>query len=113
LLRELLGLQGIRFHGLLNSFSNRGAGDLCRFINILLRHQSLGLFGGIVGFGEAFPLEGHGSFEPGYKFIALLDEERERERCLYLDKLIGVPSCLRFRRWPSDVTATLFFCVRA
>jgi hypothetical protein len=39
--------------------------------------------------------------------------ERERERCLYLDKLIGVPSCLRFRRWPSDVTATLFFCVRA
>jgi hypothetical protein len=30
-----------------------------------------------------------------------------------LDKLIGVPSCLRFRRWPSDVTATLFFCVRA
>jgi hypothetical protein len=80
LLRELLGLQGIRFHGLLNSFSNRGAGDLCRFINILLRHQSLGLFGGIVGFGEAFPLEGHGSFEPGYKFIALLDEGSQPTR---------------------------------
>ena len=33
--------------------------------------------------------------------------DRARERCLYLDKLIGVPSCLRFRRWPSDVTAAL------
>ena len=29
---------------------------------------------------------------------------RERE-VLYLDKLIGVPICLRFRRWPSGVTA--------
>jgi hypothetical protein len=38
---------------------------------------------------------------------------RERERCLDLDKLIGVPICLRFRRWPSDVTAALFFCVCA
>ena len=30
---------------------------------------------------------------------------QERERCLYLDKLRGVPICLRCRRWPSDVTA--------
>ena len=37
----------------------------------------------------------------------------ERERCLYLDKLTGVPICVRFRRWPSDVTAALFFCVCA
>jgi hypothetical protein len=31
----------------------------------------------------------------------------------YNKVLIGVPSCLRFRRWPSDVTAALFSCVRA
>ena len=31
-------------------------------------------------------------------------ERRERERSL-LDKLKGVPTCQRYRRWPSDVTA--------
>ncbi len=33
-----------------------------------------------VDFGEAFPLEGHGSFEPGYKFISLLDEDSQLTR---------------------------------
>ena len=81
LLRKLLGLQGIRFHGLLNSFPNCCcASDLSRCIFILLRHQSLGLFGEILDFGEAFPLEGHGSFEPGDKFIALLDEGSQLTR---------------------------------
>ena len=36
----------------------------------------------------------------------------ERERSL-LDKLRGVPTCQRCRRWPSDVTAALFFSVCA
>ena len=36
-----------------------------------------------------------------------------RERCPYFDKLIGVPICLRFCRWPSGVTAALFLCVCA
>ena len=29
--------------------------------------------------------------------------------CLYWDQLIGVPICLRFRGWPCNVTAALFF----
>jgi hypothetical protein len=36
----------------------------------------------------------------------------ERERSL-LDKLRGVPTCQRCRRWPSDGTAALFFSVFA
>jgi hypothetical protein len=40
------------------------------------------------------------------------ERERERERSL-LDKLKGVPICQRYRRWPSDVCAALFFCVCA
>jgi hypothetical protein len=44
-------------------------------------------------------------------FVKLL-KERERERSL-LDKLRGVPTCQRCRRWPSDVTAALFFSVCA
>jgi hypothetical protein len=30
-----------------------------------------------------------------------------------LDKFKGVPTCQRYLRWPSDVTAALFFCVCA
>ena len=39
----------------------------------------------------------------------------ERGVFVCLDKLQGVPTCQRSRRWPSDVTAVLFFllvCVR-
>ncbi len=40
--------------------------------------------------------------------IRIIRSTRERERDLYLlDKLRGVPTCQRFRRWPSDVTAAL------
>jgi hypothetical protein len=57
------------------------------------------------------------AWEAGLDVMGFWEQVRtwcgERERCLYLDKLIGVPSCLRFRRWPSDVTAALFLCVRA
>jgi hypothetical protein len=38
--------------------------------------------------------------------IRRIQRERERERSL-LDKLKEVPTCQRYRQWPSDVTAAL------
>ncbi len=46
--------------------------------------------------------------DPSGGYLAHLQLKRERERSL-LDKLRGVPTCQRCRRWPSDVTAALFF----
>jgi hypothetical protein len=53
----------------------------------------------------------YGLFPPEYTMRAgpcgqRREREREREVSL-LDKLKGVPTCQRYRRWPSDVTAVL------
>jgi hypothetical protein len=52
------------------------------------------------------------NFSTSLSLLPSSSSERDREVSL-LDKLKGVPTCQRYRRWPSDVTAALFFCVCA